>query len=69
MALPFQNVAAIGPHHVVAASVITVMVNITSILVIFISCSLSTLKRGRCLIGFRQEDSKLQVMMKHARKL
>lgn len=37
MALPFQNVAATGTHHVVAAPVITVMVNIAFIVVIFTS--------------------------------
>lgn len=58
MALPFQNVAAVGPHHVVAASVLTAMVNIAFIVVIFTSL-FSFHVKGETADGFRQEDSQV----------
>lgn len=59
MALPFQNVAAVGPHHVVAASVLTAMVNIAFIVVTFTSLFSFHVNGGRRLNGFRQEDSQV----------
>lgn len=67
MALPPQNGAAINPHRMVAAIVITtVVIHITFITVTFVFTVLILLpsfplKRERCLNGYRQEDSQALV--------